>query len=416
MKTYLVGGAVRDSLLGIEPKDRDYVIVGATPEELDDLVQKGYRWVGKDFPVMIGPDGCEYALARTERKTGVGYYGFDTYSGSDVTLEQDLSRRDLTINAMAMDDNGNIIDPFGGKTDLECKVLRHTSTAFKEDPVRVLRLARFLSRLGSEWYVSHETNWLCWEMNHRGRLKDLVSERVWQEMHKALKEKHSELFFGNLMNTCLFPELTELKSIPQPIEHHPEVWSADHVMLALKQAEILGASPEVKFSVLMHDLGKVIYKETGNLHGHEEFGVAIVEEFCNKWRVPARFKALALHVTKQHGKIHTAMGGGTQGWMKPNKVMSLFEDTAALSHPTRFKNILLACEADSRGRKGFEEREYPIRKYLSECLDAVLGLDTKPLVQELLGKGKKGTEIGEQVRVARIHAVRGVQNKWKYQQ
>jgi len=413
MKIYLVGGAVRDIMLGLEPKDRDYVVVGATKDDINTLLATGHHWVGKDFPVLIGPDGCEYALARTERKIGVGYYGFETYSGSDVTLEQDLSRRDLTINSMALSDTGELIDPYNGKYDLEHKRLCHTTAAFAEDPVRVLRLARFAARLGDDWYIALKTKFLCNDMVAAGRLKDLVPERVWQEMYKALTEKHTDRFFYVLRDTGLFPELDILSSIPQPKAHHPEIWTFTHVMLAIQQAEKLGSSPPVKFAVLLHDLGKVIYNTTEHLHGHEGFGVLLVEAFCTKWKVPNTFKDLALHVTEYHGIVHSVLGSKSTGMVNPNKIVDLFNATGALRNPDHFKDILLACEADARGRTGFEDREYPQRQYLIECLEAVLALDTKPISEKLLAKGKSGIHIGEQIRCARINAVKGVKNKWK---
>jgi len=413
MNIYLVGGAVRDTLLGLIPKDRDYVIVGATKDDINSLLDSGYHWVGKDFPVFIGPDGCEYALARTERRTGLGYYGFDTYSGADVTLEQDLSRRDLTINAMALDEQGAVIDPFGGQEDLTKKRLRHVSLAFTDDPVRVLRLARFLARFGSTWQVAEETRGLCEVMHEEGRLKELVPERVWQETCKALAEPEPWLFFEHLSPFELFPELDGLIHIPQPEIHHPEIWTYDHVMLSLQQAVTLGCSTEARFAVLVHDFGKVIYNTRGKLYGHEEYGVAIVEAFCEKWKVPNRFKELAVLVTCYHGVIHGVIGNDTLGWVNPNKIVNLLINTGALHNPNRFKELLLACEADARGRRFLSDRPYPQRHYLTHCLEAVLALDTKAISADCLSKGIPGIQIGERIRAARIRAVRQVQHAWK---
>ena len=422
MHMYLVGGWVRDKLINPDniPSDRDYLVVGASPEDIEILIKEGYQQVGKDFPIFISPEGEEWALARTERKIGDGYYGFSTYSGKDVTIEQDLARRDLTINAMAISLHDeltldNILDPFNGMQDIKDKVLRHTSEAFVEDPVRVLRVARLRAKLGEEWVVAQETQELIQEIKEEGALDHLYPERVWKEMEKALHTKHPHLFFKTLSKTGLFPEYEVLKEVPQREDHHPEIWTDIHTDMVMQEAVKHGYSPEVIFACLCHDFGKVIYFLNGNLHGHEDYGVPIVENFCDNWKVPNKYRDLALLATEFHGKIHTAMGRDNQGWMKPKSIMKLFEDTRALAHPMRFLDILNVCECDAKGRLSFSDRVYPIKYYLIECLEAALVVrsNSKAISIPMKEAGKDGLQIKEAIRVSVIDAIRKVTTKWQ---
>lgn len=418
MEAYIVGGAVRDKLLDSNstPADKDYLVVGATPSDIDNLVDKGFKHVGKDFPVFISPEGDEWALARIERKDGVGYNGFTTYSGSDVTLEEDLSRRDLTINSMAipvLSKNFTIeqvIDPYNGLEDLNNKVLRHTSEAFIEDPVRVLRIARFRAKLGEEWTIHPKTSKLIRKMLKRGELDNLTAERVWKEMEKALHTPHPHLFFSTLSRTGLFPEYTALEVIPQPEAHHPEIWTGIHTNMVMQESVKAGYDAKTAFACLCHDFGKVIYYSTGKLHGHEAYGVDIVKRFCEKWKIPNEYKELALLATEYHGKIHTVLGRKGQNKMTPKAIMKLFEDTKAFAHPSRFVDILNVCECDARGRLGMNNNPYPQKGYLINCLDAALVAKSKSKQISIPMKeaGESGLLIKEAIRVSVIDSIRKV--------
>lgn len=411
MKIYLVGGAVRDELMGITPKDLDYVVVGSTPEEILSL---GYKQVGANFPVFLHPEtGDEYALARTEKSTGDKYQDFDCYFGKDVTLEDDLLRRDLTINAIAKDiDTGEYIDPFNGTKDINDKILRPVSEAFSEDPVRVLRVARFLSTY-PEFGVSTALENMCHEMFFRGELENLTAERVWKEMEKALGGAVPGVFFTMMSSLGVFPELKDLWSTPQNEEHHPEGDVGIHTMMVVDYAA-KHFWPQVAFAGLCHDFGKPIsYVESGNALQHEIKGLPVIEAFCDKWKVPNTYRELALMTCEYHTKVHGCLGRGTNKGMKPKSIMNLFEHTSAMSKSQRFYHFLTACESDAKGRGGdYPSKPYPQAEYLYECLSVAKAVNTKEISAELLVKGKSGIEIGEAIRVARIDAIRGVKNKW----
>ena len=360
MQIYLVGGAVRDKLLGLEVKDRDYVVVGATPE---DMVAQGFRPVGADFPVFLHPETKEeYALARTERKTGRGYKGFTVYAAPDVTLEDDLRRRDLTINAMAEAPDGALIDPFGGAEDLRNGVLRHVSDAFSEDPVRILRVARFAARFAdmgagdSEpcFKVADATNALMQRMVADGEVDALVAERVWAELERALATVRPSIFF-QVLRACgaldrLFPEIAALFGVPQPPKHHPEIDTGVHVMLVIDQAARLSPDTRVRFAALMHDLGKGTTPPADwpRHIGHEAAGTKLVTEFCRRLRVPNDYRDLGLLVARYHTHCHRAAE------LKPTTLLDTLEALDAFRRPERVEMFVLACEADARGRTGFE--------------------------------------------------------------
>lgn len=373
MEIYTVGGAVRDECLGIPVKDRDYVVVGATPEQ---LIARGYRPVGRDFPVFLHPQTQEeYALARTERKTARGYHGFQFDYAPDVTLEQDLARRDLTINAMAraLDAHGlptgPIIDPFNGRADLEKRILRHVSHAFVEDPVRILRLARFAARL-TDFVVADETLALMRGMVANGEIDSLVAERVWQEIARGLMEKKPSRMF-DLLRQCgalarLLPEIDQLYGVPQQAQHHPEIDTGIHVMSALDHAAAHGYALTVRFAVLMHDLGKgVTPAEIRPAHPeHEAHGVPLVRQLCDRLKVPNECRALAVLVTREHGYLHQALE------LDADALVRLFERCDAMRKPARFAEALQACEADFCGRLGFETKPYPQAEYVRRTLNA----------------------------------------------
>lgn len=418
-KVYLVGGAVRDELMGLVPKDNDYVVVGSTPEK---MLESGFIKVGADFPVFLHPETKEeYALARTERKTGLGYSGFDC-EWEGVTIEEDLSRRDLTINSIAKDIcTGDIVDPFGGVDDIKNKVLRPTTKAFMEDPLRVLRAARFMARL-PEFSSDYEDRLFKYsEEVQYELLYYLTPERVWVETEKALSEKKPSRYFDWLRWFLVFSEVVDLNFTPQREDHHPEGDVGTHTMMVIDYAASQYNDPEITFACLTHDFGKPIcWVQYKNAHGHEEEGLPIINRFCDRWKVPNRYRELALLVCKYHTKIHGVLGRGTQKMTKPKSIMKLFESTSALTKQDRFEKVLKACVADARGRgktqeqvKAFEEKPYPQQEYLLECLCAVKKVDTKKISQEMIVKGKEGVMIGEAIRVERINAIRGVYNKWK---
>lgn len=407
MKIYLVGGAVRDSLLGLAPKDRDYVVVGSNPQQLLDL---GYKQVGADFPVFLHPETSEeYALARTEKKNGIGYQGFDCYFGEDVTLEEDLARRDLTINAIAMDiETDEIIDPFGGQQDLIDKIIRPTTKAFCQDPLRVFRAARFFARF-PDFTSDYEDTLFRYSDKVSNELNSITSERVWLETEKALSEKQPSSYFNWLRWWYVFPEIYDMSEVDQPLQHHPEGDVYTHVMMCVDYAAKEYRDSEIVFACLMHDLGKVVaYNQQGNLNGHESFGVSVVIEFCKKYKVPNVYRDLALITCEYHTHCHKAFE------MNPNKIMKLFEKTNAENKYDRFMKFLKACESDARGRGGdLPNRTYKQPEYLKECLDAVKSVDTKSISAKMISEGKSGLLIGEAIRVAKIDAIRGVKNKWK---
>jgi tRNA nucleotidyltransferase (CCA-adding enzyme) len=403
MKTYLVGGAVRDRLLGLAVQERDWVVVGATPAELAAL---GFRSVGKDFPVFLHPDTKEeHALARTERKTAKGYHGFEFHTEPGVTLEDDLKRRDLTINAIAEDEQGKLVDPYGGGADLKAKLLRHVSPAFSEDPVRVLRAARFAARFAPLGFrVAPETLALMRGMVESGEVDALVPERVWQETLKALNCEKPSLYF-EVLRECgalqkVFPELARLWGVPQPAKWHPEIDTGVHVMMVLDQAARLSKEPVVRFAALTHDLGKGTTPKDILPHhyGHEERSVKLVEALCERLKTPKEFKELAVIVAKQHGLVHKAEE------IRSDTLLKLLESVDAFRRPERFELFLTACEADHRGRTGLEDTPFPQADYIRRAFAAARAVTTESLDTANL----KGAEIGEALKKKRLDAVRAV--------
>jgi tRNA nucleotidyltransferase (CCA-adding enzyme) len=402
MKLWTVGGAIRDEMLGRPVNDRDWVAVGATPQQ---LIDAGYVPVGKDFPVFLHPDTREeVALARTERKTAPGYHGFVFHAEPSVTLEDDLARRDLTINAMARDEHGTLVDPFHGQRDITDKVLRHVSPAFAEDPVRILRLARFAARF-TDFQVAPETEALMESMVQAGEVDALVPERVWQELSRGLREdKPSRMF--EVLRRCgalarLLPEVDRLWGVPQPEAHHPEVDTGVHLMLVLDMSAHLNAPLTVRFACLCHDLGKgTTPREHWPRHiGHEARSVKLAQEVCDRFRVPNDSRELAVVVAREHGNVHRS------GELDASAVMRLLERCDAWRRPQRFAELLLACECDARGRTGLEAQPYPQRVRLQAALDAALAVDSAKVSAGCLAKGWKGTAIGAAIGTARQEAV-----------
>jgi len=400
MQVYLVGGAVRDRLLGRAVSERDWVVVGATPGELE---KAGFVPVGRDFPVFLHPRTKEeHALARLERKTGPGYRGFSTEFSPSVTLEDDLRRRDLTINAMAEDDAGKLIDPYGGKRDLDARVLRHVSEAFVEDPVRILRVARFAARYAPLGFsVADETLALMRRMVDDGEASTLVAERVWAETEKALGEERPDVFIS-VLRACgalkvIYPEIDALFGVPQPAQWHPEIDTGVHQLLALREAVRLGGGVAVRFAVLMHDLGKADTPADilPSHHGHEDAGVVRVEELCARLRVPNHLRELAIITARYHTHVHRAFE------LRPATVLRTLEGCDALRRPERFADLLLACEADARGRTGFEERDYPQRGYFAAARERAAAV----ALTEEERQGKTGEQIGEELRRRREAAI-----------
>ena len=400
-QVYLVGGAVRDKLLNIQSKDNDYVVIGETPETMEAL---GFLPIGSDFPVYLHPNTKEeYALGRTERKSGKGYTGFVVDASPNVTLEEDLARRDLTINSMALDENGTIIDPFNGQADLKNKILRHTTQAFVEDPVRVLRIARFLARYGSDWSIHPSTTVLMHELKNKGELEHLVPERVWLETEKALGEKHPELYFQALDGLGIFPEIEQMKNTPQPANHHPEGDVFVHTMLVLRRAADLGFNLETRFAALTHDFGKALsYKKRGNLRGHEREGVAVVEAFCERLKVPNRFRDIGVLTSDNHTLCHTLEQ------LRPQTIHKLIvTNLNALVHPERFIAFTQACQCDAQGRgETLVDKPYPQAAKLRAIHNELQKMDKKQIVQDALKSGKKGPEIGETVKQAEIDCIK----------
>ena len=399
MQVYLVGGAVRDHLLGHPYHEKDYVVVGATPEQ---LLAQGYQPVGKDFPVFLHPETKdEYALARTERKSGHGYHGFEFYTDVNVTLEQDLIRRDLTINAIAMDDAGQIYDPYHGQQDLERRILRHVSNAFVEDPLRVLRIARFAARYKALGFkVADETLELMHELANSGELEALTPERVWKETSRALMEDHADEYF-EVLRACgalkvLFPEIDALYGIPQRPEYHPEIDCGIHTMMSLQQACRANYSLDVRFAVLVHDLGKALtpVDELPRHIMHEERGVKPVTEVCDRMRVPTNTKQLAISVCKEHLKCHQALT------LKPGTLWRLLQRMDVLRRPERVEAFVQACECDSRGRLGLEDRAYPQAQYVLDAMNVVRSIKAADLPPDI-----SGPDIGEMLIERRIQAI-----------
>ncbi len=399
-KTYLVGGAVRDELLGLEVAERDWVMTGTKSEELLDA---GYRQVGSSFPVFLHPrSGDEYALARTERKQGHGYHGFSVDFHPGVSIEEDLLRRDLTINAMARNDDGQLIDPHGGLKDLENRVLRHVSPAFSEDPLRVLRVARFAARFAELGFVVHpDTIQFMREITRSGELGHLVPERSWSEIFRAMDSSRPSVFLS-VLRECgalevLFPEVNVLYGIPQSRQWHPEIDTGIHLHMAMDMAASMQSGPRVVFAVMLHDLGKGLTArdELPSHHGHEAAGLPLVDSVCARLRVPTAVQKLARQVCAGHLRCHLALE------MRPAKVMQLLEQLDAFRQKD-ISEFVLACEADYRGRKGLQKREYPQAAFLKRALEAALSIQARDL--DLQGS-EPGPEVGEKLRAARIEAI-----------
>ena len=400
MEIYLVGGAVRDKLLGLPVKERDWVVVGETPES---MVKQGFRPVGKDFPVFLHPQSREeYALARTERKTAPGYKGFTVHASPDVSLEQDLIRRYLTINAMAMTPEGRLVDPYGGQRDLEQRIFRHISPAFAEDPVRILRVARFAARYRHLCFtLAEETRILMQAMVTGGEVDHLVPERVWAELFKALTEKSPSAFFYALKDCMalekIFPEISRLFGVPQPERYHPEIDTGIHAMLCLEQAALLSPNPEVRFAALVHDLGKGVSprEHWPSHHGHEAKGLPILEQMCTRLRVPNSFKALALQVMQYHTHCHRVSE------LRASTLTDMLAALGAFKPVNKLPEFLLACEADAKGRTGLENIPYPQAEWVSGAANAAASVD----ISAILNGEFKGAHIGEAIRRLRIKAV-----------
>ena len=400
METYLVGGAVRDELLGLPVGERDWVVVGATPEEME---LAGFRPVGRDFPVFLHPETHEeHALARTERKTAPGYRGFAVNASPEVSLEEDLARRDLTVNAMARDGTGRLIDPWGGLKDLEARVLRHVSPAFAEDPVRILRIARLAARFsGLGFSVAPETMRLMQDMVAAGEADALVAERVWQETRRALESSRPDVFL-EVLRECgalkaVFPELDALFGVPQPARWHPEIDTGRHLLLCMRAAARLTQDARTRFAVMLHDLGKGTTPEAfwPAHHGHEERSVKLAGRLCERLRVPTAWRELAAIVARYHGLCHRARE------LKPSTLLKLIEGTDALRRPERFEQFLIACEADLKGRDGLEEAPYPQAQLLRRAREAAASVDPQPLV----AAGLAGAELGQRLTALRIEAI-----------
>ena len=393
--TYLVGGAVRDDLLGIADSDRDWVVVGATPQAMLDA---GFTPVGKDFPVFLHPATKEeYALARTERKSGTGYKGFTVFATPDVTLEEDLQRRDLTINAIARDADGNLVDPWGGVSDLKNRILRHVSPAFAEDPLRVLRVARFAARFADQGFtIAGETRTLMQNMSASGELEHLVPERVWREFDKALHSDHAQVFI-EVLHECgalaiLLPEVDRLFGVPQPPQWHPEVDTGVHTLMSLRQSCLLSDDLAVRFATLMHDVGKgLTARDDWPQHiAHEHKGIQPIADACQRLRVPTECADLARLGSQYHTHCHQMQV------LKPATVLKTLEGLDAFRRPQRLQKFLKVCEADARGRTGLEERPYPQAELLWQCFVAADEIDVPTLLQHK--PVAPGPEAGEKIR------------------
>ncbi|MCE9686525.1 multifunctional CCA addition/repair protein [Shewanella sp. AS16] len=403
MKIYLVGGAVRDSLLGLSVKDKDYLVVGATPEE---MLALGYKQVGKDFPVFLHPKTQEeYALARTERKTGSGYGGFSCDAGKGVTLEQDLQRRDLTINAIARDAEGKLHDPYGGVADIAQKTLRHVSPAFVEDPLRVLRVARFAARFHHLGFkIADETLALMRDISASGELQALTAERVWLEIDKSLSGDDPQVFF-EVLRQCdalkiILPELDALFGVPQPPQWHPEIDTGIHSLMVVQQAALLTRDKAVRFAALVHDLGKALspMAHLPKHHGHGQKGLPLITALCDRLRIPNECRELALLVSDQHQNLHQAF------LLKPETLVKIFDKADLWRKPARLTQLILACKADIRGRTGLEQQAYPQGDYLEACFAAALGVAVGPII----AAGFKGADIKRQLHLHRVKAVASI--------
>jgi tRNA nucleotidyltransferase (CCA-adding enzyme) len=402
MRFYMVGGAVRDALLGAPVNDHDWVVVGATPEQ---MIDAGFLPVGRDFPVFLHPQTREeYALARTERKTAPGYHGFAFHADPAVTLDEDLARRDLSINAMAQDEEGHVIDPFGGRADLAARRLRHVSPAFAEDPVRILRLARFAARF-SDFEIAPETLVLMRDMVQAGEVDALVPERVWQELSRGLMEhKPSRMF--EVLRECgalarLLPEVDRLWGVPQRADYHPEVDTGVHLMMVLDMSARLNAPLVVRFACLGHDLGKgTTPADILPRHlGHEERSVELVREVCERWKLPVDCRALAEITAREHGNVHRSAEFGAAALLR------LLERCDAFRRPDRFADMLLACECDARGRLGLEEEAYAPRPRLLKVLELARSVDSAAVAAAAAERGLAGPAVGEAIHAARANAI-----------
>jgi len=400
MKIYLVGGAVRDKLLGIPVKDRDWLVVGSSVEE---MLALDYQQVGKDFPVFLHPDSKEeYALARTERKSGRGYTGFKVHADKSVTLEEDLLRRDLTINAMAEDQDGKLVDPLNGRQDLDNKILRHVSDAFTEDPLRVLRVARFAARFHHLGFtIADETMQLMQELSSGEELEHLINERIWTETGNALREKSPQVYIQVLENckalVKILPEVANLFGVAQPAKYHPEIDTGIHTLMVLEQASLLSTDTLVRFAALMHDVGKgaIPEQQRPNFQGHEELGAELINSACQRIKAPNDYRDLAKMTSLYHTRCHRADRHGAE------EIFETLELTDAYRKPDRFAQFLLACEADSRGRLGLENIPYPQAGLLAKALEASNKVDARQFVEQ----GYKDAEIGEQVRIKRLQLI-----------
>ena len=407
MKIYRVGGAVRDKLLNYPCYENDWVVVGSSPEE---MIKLGYQPVGNDFPVFIKTEtGEEYALARTERKSGVGYQGFTFHTAPNISLEDDLIRRDITINAMAEDADGNIIDPYGGQKDLHRKILRHVSDAFIEDPLRVLRVARFAARYHHLGFtIAPETEALMKSIVKRGELADLVAERVWKETDRALCEQSPDLFIQTLRNcgalATLLPEVNNLFGVAQRADYHPEIDTGIHTLMALQQAAILSDKPAIRFSVLVHDLGKGVTPShiLPSHSGHEARGLPLVKAVCDRLKAPNEHRQLAMVVTEFHLLCHKALE------LRPTTLLTLLKTVGAINSPTKLEDFLTCCIADAKGRTGFESRDYASAPYLRAAAKALHDLD----IFDIVNSGVNGAEIGKQLALRQIDALQQLKDTY----
>ncbi|MFQ3175655.1 MAG: tRNA nucleotidyltransferase (CCA-adding enzyme) [Psychromonas sp.] len=406
MQIFLVGGAVRDQLLQLEIKDRDYVVIAATPEK---LLKLGYQQVGKDFPVFIHPKTRdEYALARTERKKGSGHNGFECYAGQDVTLTEDLKRRDLTINAIAQSPQGELIDPYHGLQDIETKTLRHISTAFSEDPLRVLRVARFAARFYDLGFkIAPETLDLMRSLSSSGELSHLTAERVWQETANALKTDNPQIYFQVLRDcgalAILFPEIEALFGVPAPKKWHPEIDTGIHTLMVVQQSVKLSDALAFRFACLVHDLGKALTpQELWPSHkGHGQVGLQLINNLCQRLKIPNECRELACLVSEHHTLIHKGLE------LKAATLITLMNQNDAWRKPERFEQMLQCCVADSKGRTGFENKDYPSAEYIWRAFQAAQLVDVQPIIQQ----GYKGAEIKAQLQNARIRVVEQYKQK-----
>jgi len=408
MKIYRVGGAVRDKLLNYPCFENDWVVVGSSPEE---MIKLGYQPVGNDFPVFINAEtGEEYALARTERKSGVGYQSFTFHTAPNISLEDDLIRRDLTINAIAEDEDGHIIDPYGGREDLSQKVLRHVSNAFVEDPLRVLRVARFAARYHHLGFtVAPETQTLMKSIVNSGELTHLVAERVWKETDRALCEQSPDLFIQTLRDcgalAALLPEVNNLFGVAQRADYHPEIDTGIHTLMALQQAAILSDKPAIRFAVLVHDLGKGITPDhiLPSHSGHEARGLPLVKAVCDRLKAPNEHRQLAMTVTEFHLLCHKARE------LQPDTLLSLLKTVGALKSSTKLEDFLTCCTADAKGRTGFENSDYPSTPYLRAATKALQGID----ISDIVNSGISGAEIGEQLALRQTDILQQLKDNYQ---